>query len=41
MTKFQDRNFALPQAARKGAAHDCMDARGRAMPGAIAEGGAA
>ena len=41
MRKIQDRIFALPQAARKSAVHDCMDAGDRAMPGAIAEGGMA
>jgi len=41
MTKIQERIFALPQAARTGAIHDCMDAGGRATPGAVAEGGMA
>jgi hypothetical protein len=31
-------NFERPKDGPKGVGHDCMDAGGRAMPGAIAEG---
>ena len=31
-------DFEQPKAGPKGGGHDCMDAGGRAMPGAIAEG---
>gem|GEM_PF-1274293 len=41
MKNRQENRFSRPQAARQGAAHDCMDAGGRATQGAVAEGGAA
>jgi hypothetical protein len=40
MKNWQERLFSRPKAARQGAAHDCMDAGGRATQGAVAEGGA-
>ncbi len=38
MTNWQKRQIARPKIARQGAAHNCMNADGRAMHGTIAEG---
>jgi hypothetical protein len=38
MTDWQKKQMAQSTAASQGASDDCMDAEGRAMHGAIAEG---